>query len=195
MKDSETLKTVQEIIETLANGVNYFTGEEAGEDDIVNDVRIVRALFTANEVLNEAIGKQKPKRERQYPKPIFVYDEEIIKNVKISSRPISLSEIVRNILVAYNFECRLTYYMVAEILYREGILEYNEDGSPRYKANENAKRYGVWSQYVYRRHGERLQTFYDENGQRFVLEILKKHASCVEESNLCEEQSDEEQDL
>ena len=194
MKDSETLKTVQEVIETLANGVNYFTGEEAGEDDMINDVRIVRALFAANEVLNEVIGKQRPKRERHNQKPFFVYDEEIIKNVKISSRPVSLSEIVSNILAAYNFECRLTYYMVAEILYREGILEYNKEGFPRYKASENAKRYGIWSQYVYRRYGERLQTFYDDNGQRCVLKILKKCASCIEESSRCEEQSDEEQD-
>ena len=51
MRDFETLQNLQQVIENLANGVNVFTGELARETDIINDVKIARALFITNEVL------------------------------------------------------------------------------------------------------------------------------------------------
>ena len=175
MRDFETLQNLQCVIENLANGVNVYTGEVAGETDIINDVKIARALFTTNEILKELLEQQKPKQPRKARKPMFVYDEEKIKKVEIVSRPISLSELARNIVAAYNNECKLTYNNIAEILYAEGILVDNEADTPKLKASERVKELGIWSEMVYRSNGERLQTFYDANGQMFVLGLLKKH--------------------
>ena len=55
MRDFDTLQNLQQVIENLANGVNVFTGELASETDIINDVKIARALFTTNEVLKELV--------------------------------------------------------------------------------------------------------------------------------------------
>ena len=69
----------------------------------------------------------------------------------------------------------MTYADIAEILYEEGILVENDAATPKLKASEKAKEFGIWSEMVYRANGARLQTFYNENGQVFVLGMLKKH--------------------
>ena len=175
MRDFDTLQNLQQVIENLANGVNVFTGELASETDIINDVKIARALFTTNEVLKELLVQQKPKQPKKPRKPMFVYDEEIIKKVVIVPRPISLSEIARNIVAAYNNECKLTYNNIAEILYAEGILVDNVADTPKLKASEKAKELGIWSEMVHHSNGDRLQTFYNPDGQVVVLGLLKKH--------------------
>lgn len=175
MRDLDTLQNMNMIIENLANGINFFTGEIASDTDIVNDVRIARVLFKTTEILKELISQQKPTKSKKISKPMFVYNQELIKNVEINPRPISLSEISRNIVVAYNNECKLTYKIIAELLYREGVLIDNTEDTPKLKASDNAKQYGIWSEIVHRSNGDRLQTFYNEEGQRFVLGILKKY--------------------
>ena len=175
MREFETLQNLQYVIENLANGVNAFTGELAEESDIINDVKIARALFTTNEVLKELLEQQKPKQPKKPRKPMFVYNDDLIKQVVIEQRAISLSEIARNIVAAYNNECKLSYADIAEILYKEGILVDNDATTPKLKASEKAKEFGIWSEMVYRANGARLQTFYNENGQVFVLGMLKKH--------------------
>ena len=175
MRDLETLHNLQVVVENLARGVNAFTGEVANETDIINDVKIVRALFTTSEILKELIEQHKPKKVKTPRKPMFTYNEELIKNVVINPRPISLSEIARNIVAAYNNECKLTYNNIAELLYKEEILVDNDAETPKLKASEKAKQYGIWSEMVRRSNGERLQTFYNVEGQKFVLDLLKKY--------------------
>ena len=175
MRDFETLQKLQQVIENLANGVNVFTGELARETDIINDVKIARALFTTNEVLKELLVQQKPKQPKKHGKPMFVYDEELIKKVEIIPRPISLSEIARNIVAAYNNECKLTYRNITEILCAEGILVDNVADTPKLKASEKAKELGIWSEIVHYSSGDRLQTFYNPDGQVVVLGLLKKY--------------------
>ena len=175
LKDFETLQNLQYVIENLANGINVFTGEFAEETDIINDVKIARALFTTNEVLKELLEQQKPKRPKKHRKPMFVYNEELIKKVVIAPQPISLSEIARNIVAAYNNECKLTYNNIAEILCAEGILVENKSDTPKLRASDKAKDFGIWSEIVYHANGARLQTFYNSEGQVFVLGLLKKH--------------------
>lgn len=175
MKDFETLQTVQQVIENLANGINVFTGESAGDTDIINDVKITRALFTTNEILKELLMQKKQKSHKTTKKPMFVYNEELIKKVLIDSQPISLSGIVRNIMTAYNNECKLTYNNLAEILYAEGILVNNDTNTPKLKASEKAKKLGIWSEIVHYSSGDKLLTFYNSDGQTAVLELLKKY--------------------
>ena len=108
-----------------------------------------------NEVLKELLVQQKPKQPKKHRKPMFVYDEELIKKVEIVPRPISLSQITRNIVAAYNNECRLTYNNIAEILYSEGILVDNVADTPKLKASEKAKELGIWSEIVHHSSGDR----------------------------------------
>ena len=175
MIDYENLNNLQIVIENLANGVNVFTGEVANETDIVNDVKIARALFTTNKILKELLEKQKPRKSKKEQKPQFTYKDELINNVAINTRAISLSEIVRNIISAYNNECKLSYSIVADVLCKEGILIENSDKTPKLRASDKAKDFGVWSEVVHYSNGDRLQTFYSPDGQKYVLQVLKKY--------------------
>ena len=53
MIDKTKLKTAQEWIEKLANGINPLTSEPVKEDDIVNNVHISRCLFFVSEMLKK----------------------------------------------------------------------------------------------------------------------------------------------
>lgn len=173
IKDAETLHVLRAVIDSLANGVNYFTGEVAAETDIVNDIKIVRALFSASEVLKEVEKGQFASLRRR--KLTFKYNEELISKVEIRPRPVSLSELRANILAAYNGECKMSYKFLSEMLFREGVLVESGVRKPRYIAAESAKKFGIWTEKVYLPYGERQHAVFDENGQRYVLELLKKY--------------------
>ena len=53
MIDVSKLKTAQDWIEKLANGINPLTSEPVKEDDIVNNVHISRCLFFVSETLGK----------------------------------------------------------------------------------------------------------------------------------------------
>ena len=53
MVDMEKLRKVKQCIDSLAEGVNPFTGQPLPEDDIVNDVRVSRSLFWISAFLQE----------------------------------------------------------------------------------------------------------------------------------------------
>ena len=53
MIDKTKLKTAQEWIEKLANGINPLTSEPVKENDIVNNVHISRCLFFVSEMLKK----------------------------------------------------------------------------------------------------------------------------------------------
>lgn len=51
MADVEKLRKVKQCIDSLAEGLNPFTGQPLPEEDIVNDVRVSRSLFLASAFL------------------------------------------------------------------------------------------------------------------------------------------------
>lgn len=170
--DKEFANEMQRYVEQLAKGINPFTGEIAKEDEIINDVKVSRCLFCVSDILKE-IANTTP--VRTYTKKTkFVYNPELTDKIRIVDRPISLSQIIRNILEVYGEECKLTYYDVTPILCEKGILVENDEKSPKLVASEQAKQYGIWAQRVSPKNGgERWRTVYDQNGQRYVLSILK----------------------
>lgn len=175
MKDLETIKNTQIVIENLANGVNIFTGEMAKDDDIINDVKISRCLFYVNELLKDLMNdSMEPKKQKRIRKSAFVYDEAIVSKVTIEQRGISLSQIAMNITVAYEGKCKVVFNDLASLLYKKGILIDHDAKTPKLKAAPAAKELGIWSELIHASSGDRLQTFYNENGQRYVLSILQE---------------------
>ena len=53
MADVEKLRKVKQCIDSLAEGLNPFTGQPLPEEDVVNDVRVSRSLFLASAFLQE----------------------------------------------------------------------------------------------------------------------------------------------
>ncbi len=93
--------------------------------------------------------------------------------VKIETKPISLTVVLRNVAEAYGQNLKLTYRMVAEFLTEKGVLVENPSGNPRQKAADGMKNRGIWSEMVMDTNGEHLMTYYDAQGQKLVFDLLK----------------------
>lgn len=63
MADVEKLRKVKQCIDSLAEGLDPFTGQPLPGEDIVNDVRVSRSLFFVSALLQEQI--QGPRHGRQ----------------------------------------------------------------------------------------------------------------------------------
>ncbi len=169
--EKETIANLQESVEKLAQGVNPFTGEIARDDEILNDVKVSRCLFAVNGVLKELLnGKTSAKKSKKHK---FEYRAELTPQIKIEDYSISLSQIVRNILEVYGKEVKLTYYDLAQILYDRGLFVDNTEETPRMIASEKAEQYGIFLKRVHGNAGDRWQTVFDQNGQRFAIDLLQ----------------------
>lgn len=63
MADVEKLRKVKQCIDSLAEGLNPFTGQPLPEADIVNDVRVSRSLFLASAFLQEQMQGQQLRKQ------------------------------------------------------------------------------------------------------------------------------------
>ena len=174
--DREKLQQTQKAIEALARGFNPFTGEDIGENDMLNDVRVVRVLFSASMALQEMLEQGKTPRKSQEPQLRFSYDEEKHGRIIISESPISLSQIVRNVQASYGEECALTYNDIIPYLCQKGLLVPNTiTEKPKFCAAPDARKYGIRNEERQNSRGEDYTaTLYDSDGQILVLDILKE---------------------
>ena len=174
--DREKLQQTQKAVAVLAQGFNPFTGEAVGENDVLNDVRVVRVLFNASIAMQEMLGQEKATRKSKEPQPRFSYDEEKHGRIIISESPISLSQIARNVQVSYGEECSLTYKDIIPYLCQKGLLVPNTSSkTPKYCAAPDAVEYGIRNEELQNSRGENyMATLYDSDGQILVLDILRE---------------------
>ena len=178
MVNEEVLKKTQQYISCMARGINPVTGEMVADDDSLNNVHISRCLFCVDDILKELIKeqhneKEKPNRPR---KAAFVYDQEKIDLVRISNAPISLSQILRNIKTAYDGMIKITYQEVATYLFEKGVFIENAEKLPHYIAAPNMQEKGIYVEKYFSSKGFVLRTLFNEQGQRYLLELLKDFA-------------------
>lgn len=172
--DKERIAQLQGYVELLAKGIDPFTGEVASEGDVLNNVSVTRCLFEVNDLLKEVI-RELPRIGRRKRHP-FVYDEALSAKIEIKKHPITLSQLVRNIVAVYGRENRVTYYDLLPLLVERGYLRENPEGNPKYIAAEGAEQYGVLMDRIAtaRGVGMRWVTLYNEVGQRMVIDLLRE---------------------
>lgn len=169
--DKSAIAEIQKSIESLANGINPFTGEIAKDDDALNDVKVSRCLFAASDVLKEILGAKHAFGVRKHS---FIYDEEKNAKIVISHHPINLYQLIGNILYVYGRENKLTYYVLVPILLEKGVIIENPEGRPKVIGSEKGKEFGIVNVRKKSRYGERWQMLFDEKGQRYVISLLKE---------------------
>ena len=89
MADVEKLRKVKQCIDSLAEGLNPFTGQPLPEADIVNDVRVSRSLFLVSAFLQEQMQGTTAKKPGK--KQAFRLSLEERERVEFSSQPIPAS--------------------------------------------------------------------------------------------------------
>jgi hypothetical protein len=111
MIDVSKLKTAQDWIEKLANGINPLTSEPLKEDDIVNNVHISRCLFFVSETLGkldivESVSNKKrrtfwmPAREAEQieilaPCGIALFTKTVNEHIPADMKPLSVAVVIR----------------------------------------------------------------------------------------------------
>jgi hypothetical protein len=100
-EENEKVAYAKVFIDKLANGINPLDDSVIASDDIINNVHISRCLFYVSEVLQRVYengGVQTHvKVTKKAGKAPFEISEEELKNFQFSDRPISLSELVRQV--------------------------------------------------------------------------------------------------
>lgn len=171
MADVEKLRKVKQCIDSLAEGLNPFTGQPLPEEDIVNDVRVSRSLFLASAFLQEQMqGKTEKKNGK---KQAFRLSLEERDRVEFSSRPISASELARRMNNAAGAQdCKkITYRQITDWLVEVGMLKLVENvaGTQR-RPTESGKKMGISVESRIGQSGPYQVVLYSAEAQRFIVD-------------------------
>ena len=171
MVDVEKLRKVKQCIDSLAEGLNPFTGQPLPEEDIVNDVRVSRSLFLASAFLQEQMqGKTEKKNGK---KQAFRLSLEERDRVEFSFRPISASELARRMNNAAGAQdCKkITYRQITDWLVEVGMLKLVENvaGTQR-RPTESGKKMGISVESRIGQSGPYQVVLYSAEAQRFIMD-------------------------
>lgn len=157
-----------QILMSLANGVNYFTGEVCEDDSILNDTNIVRTLFKVCEILrSENFGRGKTLD--------FVCPNDIEQKF-VFEKQLNLTKFISKIKDMYPSMKRINFNQMTELLIKNGILKKVKDssGSQRAVATEKANEYGIRNVKRSSMYGKSYNVvIYDIEGQKYLLSLLK----------------------
>ena len=175
MIDKTKLKTAQEWIEKLANGINPLTSEPVKEDDIVNNVHISRCLFFVSEMLK----KVKTTESSSDGKKPFMMTSQEAEKIAISA-PCGIAQFTKTVNEGIPADMKpLSISAVIKWLRNNGYL-YEVTKGDKHKTNlptENGIKLGitVWTQQ--NSEGQEFQkVLYDVSAQRFMLSNIESIA-------------------
>ena len=171
MADVEKLRKVKQCIDSLAEGLDPFTGQPLPEEDIVNDVRVSRSLFLASAFLQEQMQGKTAKKNGK--KQAFRLSLEERDRVEFSFRPISASELARRMNNAVGAQdCKkITYRQITDWLVEVGMLKLVENvaGTQR-RPTESGKKMGISVESRIGQSGPYQVVLYSAEAQRFIVD-------------------------
>ena len=171
MADVEKLRKVKQCIDSLAEGLNPFTGQPLPEEDIVNDVRVSRSLFLASAFLQER--RQGTPAKKNGKKQDFRLSLEERERVEFSSQPIPASELARRMNDAVGTQdCKkISYRQITDWLVEVGMLKLVENvaGTQR-RPTESGKKMGISVESRIGQSGPYQVVLYSAEAQRFIVD-------------------------
>lgn len=175
MADVEKLRKVKQCIDSLAEGLNPFTGQPLPEQDIVNDVRVSRSLFWVSAFLQEQMQGTATKKNSK--KQVFRLSLEERERVEFSSRPIPASELARRMNdVIGSQDCkRISYRQITDWLVEVGMLKLvgNAAGAQRRRPTDSGEKLGILVDNRMGQYGPYQVVLYSEEAQRFIVDNIE----------------------
>ena len=177
MTELEIMQHAKSYLDKLANGINPLTNQPASDSDCINQVKISRCLFYVSDVLRRVIdnGGDIGKAER-IKKKTFSISHETLKNFRLSSTPISVSEITKRIneLVDGNDMANLKPASINTFLMECGLLVQTEtrDGKKIKTPTEQGNMIGISSEERFGQAGPYRVTVYNTDAQQFILDNI-----------------------
>lgn len=172
MADIEKLRKVKQCIDSLAEGLNPFTGQPLPEGDIVNDVRVSRSLFLASAFLLEQMQGTTGKKTGK--KQAFRLSLEEREQVEFSSQPIPASELARRMNDAVGAQdCKkISYRQITDWLVEVGMLKLveNTTGTQRRRPTDSGEKLGISVDNRVGQYGPYQVVLYSEDVQHFIVD-------------------------
>ena len=177
MTELEIMQHAKSYLDKLANGINPLTDQPASDSDCINQVKISRCLFYVSDVLRRVIenGGNIGKAEK-IKKKTFSVSHETLRNFRLSSTPISISEITRRIneLVDGNDMANLKPASINTFLMECGLLVQTETGDGRKTKipTEQGNMIGISAEERFSQAGSYHVTVYNSDAQQFILDNI-----------------------
>ena len=175
MIDVSKLRTAQDWIEKLANGINPLTLESVKDDDVVNNVHISRCLFFVSEMLGKIeTSESSPKKKKSFWMSACNTEQIVI------SAPCGIAQFVKTINGYIPSEMKpLSVVAVIKWLRKNGYLSEVKIDDKR-KTNlptEKGNKLGITIKVQQNLEGQDYQrVVYDISAQRFMLENIESIA-------------------
>jgi hypothetical protein len=178
MEELDILKRAKDYIDSLARGIDPFSGEELTDDTLLNNVRLSRCFFYVAEVLGKAISSggsvEKKKRSGMLE---FALNDEQKARIEIFPTPTPMTPFIKSLneLADGNLYKRLTYTTVSNYLVDNGYLETKNDGAREIKIpTEIGVQLGIAREpRVFEGRTTYVNT-YNENAQRFIIDHINE---------------------
>ena len=176
MIDVSKLKTAQDWIEKLANGINPLTLEPVKEDDIINNVHISRCLFFVSEILE----KVKPTESTPKKAKPFMMSAREAERI-VTNAPCGIAQFIRIVNEHIPKDMKqLSVVTVIKWLRNNGYL-YEANIDDKHKTNlptEKGIQLGITVKIQQDLEGKDYQrVFYDISAQRVMLSNIESIAT------------------
>ena len=158
-----------QVLKALANGVNYFTGEQCKDESVLNDPNIIRTLYEVCEQLRGIAPEKMKKGDFICPFDIeekFEYEEELC-----------ITKIIDKIFKMYPNMKKIKLSQIMELLVQRGLVTrvIGADGKSTTVATEQAAQFGIYNKQRTSMYGKEYHVVtYNKSGQQLVLSIIKE---------------------
>lgn len=177
MTELEKIAYAKSFIDKLANGINPLDGTPVSDTDIVNNVRISRCLFYVSNILSQVIENGGTKLLKRSEKLPFAISEDQLAKYQYSERPLSVSEIAKQInsFIDQSQMRTLTAQDITKWLVQVGALyeQENLQGRKHKRPTEAGRQLGISTELRMGLHGEYTAVIYDKNAQALIIDNME----------------------
>ncbi len=173
MSEKEEISYAKSVIESLARGVNPFSGEMIPDDEVINNVKISRCFFYVVDVLEKLIEGEYVKKEKKLKVPFIVKDGEL-ENFDYYDGGIAISDIVKRIndIVGYDGR-KIKRGLIINWLIEDGFIVENEINGRKYKMpTVKGNEAGIYTEERFGKNGNYKVVMYNKNAQEMIIEHL-----------------------
>lgn len=193
MTELEKIEYAKTFIDKLANGINPLDDSHVPDGDIVNNVRLSRCFFYISDILRQVIdnGGVSVKKTSNHHKKSFILTEEEKSKIRISDKPIPVSEIANHLNSIIDVETtnKISAALINKWLLSIGLLETVDlpDGKTRRTPTTQGidigmiaeERAGQYGSYIVVLHSPESQQFIYDNIDAVVAYKCKKDSEAL----------------
>lgn len=179
MTELEKIEYAKSFIDKLANGINPLDDSLVPDGDIVNNVRLSRCFFYVSDILRQVIenGGVSVEKVVKHKKKPFSLNQEIREQLRISERPLTVTEISKylNSLVDLETTKKFPLTAINDWLLEMGFLctitlsNNKHRKAPTSQGNE----IGIFTEERVGQYGKYIAVLFSSSAQQFIYDNLE----------------------